>query len=211
VIVKQFEVGNFNVFSYLIADEQAKEGLFIDPPQNTTCFSRRAASLGLTIKYIVNTHAHIDHVMGNREMVRRTGAKVIIHEADAAGILETPDTVLEMFGAKEPLRQISQFRMANQSGGQRCAESAPYAGPYPGWDVPLRAGHGLHRRHIVCRIRGQNRLSGRILSAAGTINQNEAVHPSGRYGHIPRATTYGDSPTSYCLSREKLTNAFVRG
>ena len=34
------------------------------------------------------------------EMVRRTGAKVIIHEADAPGIADTPQFLLDMFGAE---------------------------------------------------------------------------------------------------------------
>jgi hydroxyacylglutathione hydrolase len=102
VLVRQFEVGNFSIFSYLIADEQAKEGLFIDPSGDHNMLLQEAAAHNLTIKYVVNTHSHIDHVMGNREMVRRTGAKIIIHEADAAGILDTPPDILEMFGAEVP-------------------------------------------------------------------------------------------------------------
>ena len=102
VIIRQIEVGNFNIFSYLIGDEQAKEGLFIDPSDGHDLLLKEAKAHELAIKYIVNTHCHIDHSMGNGEMVRRTGAKVIIHEADAAGLLDTPSNILDMFGAKEP-------------------------------------------------------------------------------------------------------------
>jgi len=102
VIVRQIEVGNFSVFSYLIGDEQAGECLFIDPSDDHDRLLREAEAHGLTVKYIVNTHSHIDHTMGNREMVRRTGAKVIIHEADAAGLQDNPRNILEMFGAEEP-------------------------------------------------------------------------------------------------------------
>jgi len=35
-------------------------------------------------------------------MVRRTGAEVVIHEADAPGLLQTPRDILEMFGAESP-------------------------------------------------------------------------------------------------------------
>jgi hydroxyacylglutathione hydrolase len=102
VIIRQIEVGNFGIFSYLVADEQAKEGLFIDPSADHDALLEEAGAHDLTIKYIVNTHCHIDHTMGNREMARRTGAKIIIHEADAAGLLDTPPDILSMFGAEEP-------------------------------------------------------------------------------------------------------------
>jgi glyoxylase-like metal-dependent hydrolase (beta-lactamase superfamily II) len=101
VLIRQFEVGNFSIFSYLIGDEQAKEGLFIDPADRQDILLKEAASHELTIKYIVNTHSHIDHVMGNKEMVRRTGAKIVIHEADAPALGNTSRNMLEMFGAEQ--------------------------------------------------------------------------------------------------------------
>ena len=100
MIVRQFEVGNFSIFSYLIADEQAKEGLFVDPSDDHDTLLNEAASHGLTIKYIVNTHHHIDHSMGNKGMVRRTGAKIVIHEADAPALLTTQRDIMEMFQAE---------------------------------------------------------------------------------------------------------------
>jgi len=102
VILRQIEVGNFGIFSYLVGDEQAGECLFIDPSDDHARLLQEAAAHNLAVKYVVNTHAHIDHTMGNREMVRRTGAKVIIHEADAADLQGTPRNILEMFGAHDP-------------------------------------------------------------------------------------------------------------
>jgi len=102
VIVKQFEIGNFNIFSYLIADEEAKEGLFIDPSDDHDVLLREAAHYGLTIKYIVNTHHHIDHVMGNSVMAGRTGAKIVIHKDDAPRLHDVEPAMLRMFGAELP-------------------------------------------------------------------------------------------------------------
>jgi hydroxyacylglutathione hydrolase len=100
MIVKQYEVGNFAVFCYLIGDEETKEGLFIDPAGETDRLIAEAKSHGLVkIKYIVNTHSHVDHVMGNAAMVKKTGAKIIIHEEDAKDLLQTPSYLLDMFKA----------------------------------------------------------------------------------------------------------------
>src|SRR3990172_433302 len=100
MIVKQYEVGNFGVFCYLIGDEETKEGLFIDPADEADRLLSEAKSHGLNkIKYIVNTHSHVDHIMGNAEMVKRTGAKIVIHEKDAPSLVRTSSYLLEMFSA----------------------------------------------------------------------------------------------------------------
>ncbi|MCJ7785865.1 MAG: MBL fold metallo-hydrolase, partial [Desulfobacterales bacterium] len=100
MVVKQYEVGNFAVFCYLIGDEESQEGLFIDPADDSTRLLAEAKSHGLDkIKYIINTHSHVDHIMGNAEMAKKTGAKIIIHEEDAKALVRTPPDLLEMFGA----------------------------------------------------------------------------------------------------------------
>ena len=100
MVVKQYVVGIFAVFCYLIGDEETAEGLFIDPADDTKRLLSEAKSQGINkIKYIVNTHSHVDHIMGNAEMVKKTGAKIIIHEEDASGLVRTPPDLLEMFGA----------------------------------------------------------------------------------------------------------------
>jgi len=100
MIVEQYEVGNFAVFCYLIGDEESREGLFIDPADDTTRLLSETRSHGLDkIKYIINTHSHVDHIMGNAEMAKKTGAKIIIHEEDATALVQTPSYLLEMFNA----------------------------------------------------------------------------------------------------------------
>jgi hydroxyacylglutathione hydrolase len=100
MIIKQYEVGNFSVFCYLIGDEETQEGLFIDPADDARKLLAEAKSHGLNkIKYIVNTHSHVDHIMGNAEMVKKSGAKIIIHAEDAPALSRTPSSLLEMFGA----------------------------------------------------------------------------------------------------------------
>ncbi len=100
MVVKQYEVGNFAVFCYLIGDEETQEGLFIDPADHANRLLSEAKSQGINkIRYIVNTHSHVDHIMGNAEMAKKTGAKIIIHQEDADALVRTPPYLLEMFGA----------------------------------------------------------------------------------------------------------------
>jgi len=100
MVFEQFEVGNFSVFCYLIGDEEAQEGLFIDPADNADRLISEARSKGVReIKYIVNTHSHIDHAMGNAEMVKKTGARIIIHEKDGKHLSQTSPDLLAMFHA----------------------------------------------------------------------------------------------------------------
>jgi len=100
MIVKQYEVGNFAVFCYLVGDEETKEGLFIDPADDTEMLLSEAKSNGINkIKYIVNTHSHVDHIMGNAAMKKKTSAQIIIHEEDAKYLTRIPSELLIMFRA----------------------------------------------------------------------------------------------------------------
>jgi glyoxylase-like metal-dependent hydrolase (beta-lactamase superfamily II) len=102
MIVKQYEVGNFAVFCYLIGDEGTKEGLFIDPADDTEMLLSEAKSQGIDkIKYVVNTHSHVDHIMGNAAMVKKTRAKIVIHEEDAPFLTQSPSYLLDMFRATQ--------------------------------------------------------------------------------------------------------------
>jgi hydroxyacylglutathione hydrolase len=69
-------------FHYLVACEQTREALAIDPLNWQACL-KRAQDSGWSIRQIFNTHEHADHTGGNAALVRTTGAAVLAH-ADAA-------------------------------------------------------------------------------------------------------------------------------
>jgi glyoxylase-like metal-dependent hydrolase (beta-lactamase superfamily II) len=71
--LKQIQVGNMAVFAYLIGDPENGDGLVIDPAANIDGIVALAKKNSITIKYIVNTHGHVDHIAGNTEMKKKDG------------------------------------------------------------------------------------------------------------------------------------------
>jgi len=100
MFLKQFEVGNFAVFAYLLGEDGGGPGVVIDPAGDADPIISVADQNKITIQYILNTHAHVDHVMGNEEMKQKTGAQIIIHEKDAPALTRIPMSMLSMFGGR---------------------------------------------------------------------------------------------------------------
>lgn len=81
MIVHQIQVGSMQNFTYVLEDENTNEGIVIDPSWDLDKVQELITRNNLKIKYIVNTHHHFDHTLGNESMVEFTGAKIIQHEA----------------------------------------------------------------------------------------------------------------------------------
>ncbi|MBE0478534.1 MBL fold metallo-hydrolase, partial [Candidatus Aerophobetes bacterium] len=94
MIAKQLDVGGFdNNFSYIVVEEKTGEGMVIDPCGDVDLIFRKIKEDKIKLKYIVNTHGHIDHIQGNKKISQATGAKVICHRLDASWV--SPDIIVE--------------------------------------------------------------------------------------------------------------------
>ncbi|MCB2181189.1 MAG: MBL fold metallo-hydrolase [Desulfobulbaceae bacterium] len=84
MLVKQITVGSMAVCCYLVACEETKKALVIDPGGNENDILAMIKKEGVSLEYIVNTHGHPDHVCANGPLKKATGAPIVMHEADAA-------------------------------------------------------------------------------------------------------------------------------
>ena len=80
MIVHQIQVGSMQNFCYVVVDEETNECIIIDPSWDLEKIEEVITRNDLKVKYIVNTHHHFDHTIGNKAMADSTGAKIIQHE-----------------------------------------------------------------------------------------------------------------------------------
>jgi len=66
----------------ILGDESTGEAVVIDPGDDIEQVQKILARHRLRVKYIVATHAHIDHVGGIEKLKQATGAAVLMHQRD---------------------------------------------------------------------------------------------------------------------------------
>jgi hydroxyacylglutathione hydrolase len=70
--------------SYLFGCGGKSAGAVVDPVEAPEFYLREAATLGLAIQFVVDTHVHADHVSTARALAEATGAEYVLHESAAA-------------------------------------------------------------------------------------------------------------------------------
>jgi hydroxyacylglutathione hydrolase len=67
-------------FSYIIADEKTGEAAVVDPSFNEQEITSVLKEQNLSLRYIINTHGHMDHTAGNGQLKSTFGAKIVAHK-----------------------------------------------------------------------------------------------------------------------------------
>ncbi|MEM7128122.1 MAG: MBL fold metallo-hydrolase [Chloroflexota bacterium] len=82
MIAKGLTVGQLQENCYIIGCEKTNQGAIIDPGDNADAILAAVKEMDLTIAKIINTHAHLDHVLAINDVKAATGASFFLHEAD---------------------------------------------------------------------------------------------------------------------------------
>ena len=82
--IVQIPIAGTDNFSYLVICPQTGEALGIDPGVSPESLLSVIRSRELSLQVLANTHGHPDHIAGNAEVIRVSGAKL------AANLLDVP-------------------------------------------------------------------------------------------------------------------------
>ncbi|MFQ5879830.1 MAG: MBL fold metallo-hydrolase [Dehalococcoidia bacterium] len=82
LMVRGIVVGVFQENCYIIGNRRTGEAICVDPGDESEEILHLAKDMGVRIKLIANSHAHIDHIMGVRGVQERTEARFLLHPQD---------------------------------------------------------------------------------------------------------------------------------
>jgi hydroxyacylglutathione hydrolase len=202
-------VGMLGCNCSVIGDEISREAIVIDPGDDVSKIIAILERNGLTVKMIVITHAHIDHIGGAEKLRDHTGAPVYMHEADkmlsdrldvqAAWLgVETPTDP----GIDKPAREGDIIRV-----GPIEAHVLHTPGHTPG-SISLYL--PLENKIIAGDTLFQGSVGRTDLPGGDTAQISRSIR--GKLYTLPEETIvfpgHGDTTT---IGEEKRHNAFVRG
>lgn len=98
--IKQFLIGPMSNFSYIIAEAPGKAGAIIDPGlagKEVDLIIDEASNNDIDISHVIITHCHSDHTGGLNDLIIKTGAKLLVHQAEKDDIIKmgcNPDIIV---------------------------------------------------------------------------------------------------------------------
>lgn len=85
--IKSMTLGMVATNCYLLMNKETKEALLVDPADNAARISSVIEENGCTLKAILLTHGHFDHIMALNDLKKKYNVPVYAHE-DEADVLQ---------------------------------------------------------------------------------------------------------------------------
>ena len=208
MLVEQMQVGPMAVFAYIVGCETEREALVIDPAGSEGKILAKLEEMGLTLKYVVSTHAHADHTCGNSAILARTNAELAAHQEDAAQMVNAKNKAFSIALGKKPTPKPD---ILVQDGdrleiGRETLQVIHTPGHSPGSMCLYGSGNLFTGDTLFVGAVGRTDLKGGSLQILLTSLQKLVTLP-------PETTVwpghnYGESPFS-TIAHEKQTNPYI--
>lgn len=97
--IETFVLGDVRTNCYFIINEEKKEALVVDPADRADVIVRKLIDEGLTLKAILLTHGHGDHILAVGALKKQFGVKVYAAKAEEALLSDTAQNLSKaLFG-----------------------------------------------------------------------------------------------------------------
>ncbi|MBT8340007.1 MAG: MBL fold metallo-hydrolase [Desulfatitalea sp.] len=95
MIINAIAVGPLQANCFILGCKQTREAAVIDPGGDADQILLALAKDRLTLKAIINTHGHFDHISANRALKAATGADIMVHPKDAPMLAEVSSSAAQ--------------------------------------------------------------------------------------------------------------------
>ena len=196
--VHQFQVGNMENFTYILEDEESGEAIILDPSWNLDEIQKEIVRRDLKIKYIVNTHHHFDHTLGNEAMAIETHAQILQHESSTLKHdIPLVDRQKIIFGNSE----LTVFHTPGHSKDSIClvgdgkifTGDTLFVGNCGRVDLPGGSARELYHS---------------LFGILGKMDENLILYPGHNYGSTPISTLGKEKQNNFVLQK-RLEQEFV--
>ncbi len=208
----QIQTFVFNPFqeNTLVVYDETKEAVVIDPgcyePAESAQLDDFITAHHLNIKYLLNTHCHIDHVLGNDHVKQKYKVRLMIHPIE--------ETVLRTVKIYAPNYGFAQYQEAEPDGFLNEGDKVKFGNTT--LDILFLPGHSPG--HIAFYNRQQDVIISGDVLFAGSIGRTDL--PGGDFDTLissihqklftlpDKVVVYpGHGPTT-TLGKEKISNPF---
>jgi len=178
-------------FTYVVEDDETSEAVVIDPSWDLDRVEKVITQNDLSVKYIVNTHHHFDHTVGNEALSKSLGAKIVQHEdSELDHDVSVSDGDKIAFG-RTVLRVIHTPGHSRDSicllGGKRLfSGDTLFVGNCGRVDLPGGSARELYHS---------------LFDVLYILDDELEVLPGHDYGHAPTSTLGREKKTNFVLQR----------
>jgi hydroxyacylglutathione hydrolase len=117
MVLSTVVVTEFMTNCFIVGDDSSNEAIVIDPGGEAQRILQEIEKLGVDVKAVVNTHAHVDHIGALKEIKDSFDAEIMLHNLELP-ILQTASRMARLFGVSieqppEPDRFLSDGDQVN--------------------------------------------------------------------------------------------------
>ncbi len=181
-------------FSYLIVDDGTREAAVVDPGYNSEVIVDMIRSQKLHLKYVINTHHHLDHIGDNGVLKKIFGSKVVAHRlSQVEKDVEVDDGDIITVGALS-IRVIHTPGHTPDSicllvGDKLLTGDTLFVGECGRTDLPGGSSEELYNS---------------LFDKLAKLDDNIEVYPGHDYGPRPNSTIGTEKITNYVLKKRSL-------